>query len=148
MKLYAAYAGNLDPVAMCQRVPNSPPIGTGWLRGWRLTFAGADLSWEGALPTVVEDPTHSVFVMLYSISEADLLYLDSVEGSSLGLYEKIHVRIATLDGEESAWLYVLRGFEGGFPRKRLLDEIISAAEAAGAPRDYIQELTQWQTEDD
>ena len=39
-----------------QRCPHSPLAGTGWLNGWRLTFGGEDLGWEGALATVVEDP--------------------------------------------------------------------------------------------
>ena len=43
----------------------SPPNASGWLVGWRLTFGGEDLGWEGALATLVEDAEHSVFVMLY-----------------------------------------------------------------------------------
>lgn len=42
--------------------------GTGWLRGWRLTFSGEDLGWEGALATAVEADS-SVFVVLYDVPE-------------------------------------------------------------------------------
>src|SRR6478752_6201847 len=55
MALYAAYGSNMDPAHMLQRCPSSPVAGTGWLPGWRLTFGGEDLSWDGALATVVED---------------------------------------------------------------------------------------------
>ena len=41
---------------MLERAPHSPMAGTGWLEGWRLTFGGEDLGWEGALATIVEDP--------------------------------------------------------------------------------------------
>ena len=34
----------------------SPMTAVGWLIGWRLTFGGEDIGWEGALATIVEDP--------------------------------------------------------------------------------------------
>jgi len=140
--LYAAYGSNLDPVQMLLRAPHSPARGTGWLSGWRLTFGGEDLSWEGALATVVEDddPAQQVFVALYDISQPDEDALDSWEGGDLGLYTKIRVRVATLEGDVTAWLYVLDDYEGGLPSARYLGIIADAAEAAGAPDDYVAAL--------
>ena len=40
MGLYAAYGSNMDPTQMLRRCPSSPHTGTGWIRGWRLTFVG------------------------------------------------------------------------------------------------------------
>ena len=142
MTLYAAYGSNLDPLQMLLRAPHSPARGTGWLVGWRLTFGGEDLGWEGALATVVEDPdpASQVFVALYDISEPDEDALDEWEGSDLGLYAKIRVRIATLEGDVTAWLYVLDDYEGGLPSARYLGIIADAAEAAGAPDDYVVAL--------
>ncbi|MEO9222081.1 MAG: gamma-glutamylcyclotransferase family protein, partial [Mycobacteriaceae bacterium] len=71
MPIYAAYGSNMDPEQMLQRAPHSPTAGTGWLMDWRLTFAGEDLGWEGALATVVEDPGSQVFVVLYDMSLQD-----------------------------------------------------------------------------
>jgi len=140
--LYAAYGSNMDPLQMLLRAPHSPGRGTGWLQGWRLTFGGEDLGWEGALATVVEDadPASQVFVALYDISEPDEDALDEWEGSDLGLYAKIRVRVATLEGDVTAWLYVLDGYEGGLPSARYLGIIADAAEAAGAPDDYVADL--------
>jgi len=140
--LYAAYGSNLDPLQMLLRAPHSPARGTGWLVGWRLTFGGEDLGWEGSLATVVEDddPTSQVFVALYDISEPDEDALDEWEGSDLGLYTKIRVRVATLEGDVTAWLYVLDDYEGGLPSARYLGIIADAAEAAGAPDDYVADL--------
>ena len=142
MTLYAAYGSNMDPLQMLLRAPHSPGRGTGWLQGWRLTFGGEDLGWEGALATVVEDPDpgSQVFVALYDISEPDEDALDEWEGSDLGLYAKIRVRIATLEGDVTAWLYVLDDYEGGLPSARYLGIIADAAEAAGAPDDYVVAL--------
>ncbi|MCU0262769.1 MAG: gamma-glutamylcyclotransferase [Candidatus Nanopelagicales bacterium] len=140
MVLYAAYGSNLDPQQMAERAPHSPVHGPGWLIDWRLTFGGEDLGWDGALATVVEDPGHSVFVMLYDISPEDEPLLDHWEGSDLGIHRKLHVRVQTLDGDEMAWLYVVDSYEGGLPSARYLGIMADAARAAGAPDDYVMDL--------
>ena len=136
--LYAAYGSNLDPHQMAERCPHSPLRGTGWLVGWRLTFGGD--GWDGALPTVVEDPAAQVFVALYDLTEADEAALDQWESATFGLYRKVRVRVATLDGELPAWLYALDDFEGGLPSALTLGIVADAAEAAGAPSDYVTAL--------
>jgi gamma-glutamylcyclotransferase (GGCT)/AIG2-like uncharacterized protein YtfP len=138
--VYAAYGSNLDPEQMHERCPHSPCRATGWLEGWRLTFGGEDLGWEGALATVVEDPGSRVFVMLYDVETYDEATLDEIEFATTGLYRKIRVRVATLDGIQLAWLYVLAGYEGGLPSARYLGVMADAAERAGAPADYVAEL--------
>ncbi|HUR01160.1 MAG TPA: gamma-glutamylcyclotransferase, partial [Nonomuraea sp.] len=57
-----------------------------------------------------------------------------------GLYRKLRVRVHTLNGEPLAWVYVLDGYEGGLPSARYLGVLAVAAEAAGAPDDYVKEL--------
>ena len=116
MVLYAAYGSNLDPRQMLQRAPHSPVLSPGWLVDWRLTFAGEDISWDGALATVVEDSGHQVFVMLYDVAEEDEPLLDRWEGADLHIHRKIHVRVATLDRDEMAWLYVCLLYTSPSPR--------------------------------
>lgn len=140
MALYAAYASNLHPDQMGRRAPHSPLRGTGWLRGWRLTFGAEDRGWDGALATVVEDPDHDVFVALWEMSDADVGLLDDWEGVGIGLYRKVRVRVATLEGEQVAWLYVLHDYEGGLPSALYVGMLAEAAEAAGAPDDYVGAL--------
>ncbi|GAA1734650.1 gamma-glutamylcyclotransferase family protein [Luedemannella helvata] len=141
MRLYAAYGSNLDPGRMRAYCPHSPLVGTGWLQGWRLTFGGDDLlGHEGAVSTVVEDPGGRVFVALYDIQSTDEEQLDELEGFTADTYRKLHVRVATLDGEVTAWVYVLDGYEGGLPTSWYVSEIANAAEKAGAPDDYVADL--------
>jgi len=155
MALYAAYGSNMDPSQMLQRCPSSPLAGTGWLPGWRLTFGGEDLGWEGALATIVQDdraepgatnpgtgagPESSVFVVLYDMSDADERTLDSWEGADLGVYQKIRLRVHTVEGDTLAWMYVLDAFEGGLPSARYLGVIADSAEAADAPAEYVRDL--------
>ena len=99
VELYAAYASNMDPAQMALRCPHSPQRGTGWLEGWRLTFGGADIGWEGAMATVVEDSDERVFVVLYDVTEQDARDLDSWDGATLGYYSKVKVRVETLEGD-------------------------------------------------
>ncbi|GAB2898948.1 gamma-glutamylcyclotransferase [Streptomyces mayteni] len=140
MSLYAAYAGNLDPRLMSRRAPHSPLRVTGWLTGWRLTFGGEEMGWEGALATIVEDPICDVFVALYDIAPMDEDALDRWEGVGLGIYRRTRLRVHTLDGDVATWGYVLNAYEGGLPSARYLGEIADAADSAGAPHDYVMEL--------
>ncbi|HYH23789.1 MAG TPA: gamma-glutamylcyclotransferase family protein [Blastococcus sp.] len=106
MALYAAYGSNMDPAQMLRRCPSSPHTGTGWIRGWRLTFGGEELGWEGALATLVPagdgragGESVGVFVALYDLTEADERALDAWEGADSGLYHRVHLRVHTLGGD-------------------------------------------------
>ena len=138
--LYAAYGSNMHPEQMLERCPYSPGAGTGWLNGWRLTFGGEELGWDGALAMVVPDADSQVFVALYEVSPQDMATLDYWEGAQEGLYNKIKLRVDTLDGEVLAWVYILDAYEGGLPSARYLGLIAEAAQAAGAPDEYVAEL--------
>ncbi len=140
MTLYAAYGSNLDPRRMAERAPSSPLVSPGWLRGWRLTFGGEDLGWDGALSTVVEDHHCSVYVMVYELAKADEHTLDMWEGVDLGLWRKIRVRVSALTGDLLAWAYVLDSYEGGLPSIQYLQVLVDAAIAGGAPDDYVDAL--------
>jgi hypothetical protein len=135
--IYAAYASNMDPARMATRCPHSPLRGTGWLNGWRLTFAGEQHGWDGALATIVESPGSQVFVTLYELTDEDESQLDEWEPS---IYTKIRLRVATLDGDVLAWMYVLDDYEGGLPSASYLGILVDAASAAGAPEDYVADL--------
>jgi gamma-glutamylcyclotransferase (GGCT)/AIG2-like uncharacterized protein YtfP len=138
---YASYGSNLDPARMRAYCSHSPMLGTGWLEGWRLTFAGEEeLGWEGSVSTVVESPGDRVFVAIYDIHPRDAEQLDEIEGASSGMYRKLTIRVATLDGDVTAWVYVFSGYEGGLPTEWYLSELATAAERAGAPEDYVKEL--------
>jgi AIG2 family protein len=141
--LYAAYGSNLDPDQMRERCPHSPVESVGWLKGWRLTFAGEDVGWDGALVTLVQEPNAQTYVMLYDVSPLDEKVLDEWEGAGLsgaGLYDKLRVRVSTLEGDKLAWTYVLVAYEGGLPSCHHLGLIADAAEKGGAPADYVAEI--------
>jgi gamma-glutamylcyclotransferase (GGCT)/AIG2-like uncharacterized protein YtfP len=132
----------MDPRLMSSRCPHSPLQGTGWLRGWRLTFGGEEYGWDGAIATIVEDPIEQVFVALYDITDEDTAALDELQSVSTGLFLKTKVRISSLTGEQLAYTYVLAAYEGGMPSASYLGVLADAAEAADAPQDYVAALRQ------
>jgi hypothetical protein len=140
MALYAAYGTNMDAEQMLGRCPHSPAVGTGWLEGWRLTFGGEEHGWEGAIATLAEEPDSHVFVVLYDLNREDERRLDEIELAVAGVYSKIKLRVATLDGDVLAYTYVLNDYEGGLPAARYLAMMADAAWKAGAPQDYVTEL--------
>jgi hypothetical protein len=79
--------------------------------------------------------------------------LDAWEGADHGLYRKVRLRVSItaargnrtrgafmLAGDVVAYVYALDAFEGGLPSARHLGAIADAAEAAGAPDDYLADL--------
>ena len=140
MTLYSAYGTDPNPQTMSGRCPHSPMQATGWLRGWRLTFGGEEIGWDGPLATVVEDPLEQVFVAVYDVTDDDMALLDDWEGATTGLYLKTRVRVSTMTGEQLAWTYVLDAYEGGLPSASYLGVLSAAAEAADAPADYVAAL--------
>ncbi|HET9827917.1 MAG TPA: gamma-glutamylcyclotransferase family protein [Nocardioidaceae bacterium] len=140
MPLYAAFGSNMDPRRMSSRCPHSPLRTTGWLTGWRLTFGGEEHGWDGALPTIVEDPIEQVFVAIYDVTDEDVSHLDVLESADTGLYRKTRVRVSTMLGELLAWAYVLDAYEGGLPSASYVGILADAAEAADAPQDYVDAL--------
>lgn len=137
---YAAYAGNLDPDRMASRAPRSPVAGTGWLTGWRLTFGGEEHGWDGAIPTIVEEPGGEVYVVLYECAPEDEHLLEQWEGVDLGLFTRLSVQVHMLEGDVPAFTYVLEAYEGGLPSALTVGIVADAAAAGGAPDDYVDEL--------
>ncbi|MER6938673.1 gamma-glutamylcyclotransferase family protein [Nocardioides sp. NPDC127514] len=141
MTLYAAYGVNLDPALMSERCPHSPLRTTGWLGGWRLTFGGEDnVLGDGPTATIVQDPFEQVFVAVYDVVDQDMEALEKWELADIGLYFKTKVRISALAEDLLCETYVLDTYEGGIPDARHLGALADAAEAAGAPADYVHAL--------
>jgi len=54
--------------------------------------------------------------------------------------DKLRVRVSTLEGDVTAWLYVLDAYEGGLPTAAYLGVLADAVEAGGAPDEYVAQL--------
>ena len=69
-----------------------------------------------------------------------LVKLSSIKKEVDVLNQDLTAKISTLEGDVLAWTYVLNGYEGGLPSARYLGVMADAAEAAGAPEDYVAAL--------
>ncbi len=98
------------------------------------------IGWDGALSTIVQDPFEQVFVAVYDVTSEDERALDGWESADTGLYRKTKVRVSTMTGEVVVWAYVLDAYEGGLPSASYLGVLADAADAAGAPEDYVAAL--------
>jgi gamma-glutamylcyclotransferase (GGCT)/AIG2-like uncharacterized protein YtfP len=83
-KLYFAYGMNTNPEEMAYRCPRAVALGKATLPGYRLEFK--------SFATIVPSPGESVEGVLWTITEADELALDILEGYP-EFYDKKHVKV-------------------------------------------------------
>ena len=107
--LYFAFGSNLQRSQMVRRCPSAEAVSTARLDGYRLAFAGYSVSRGGAgVATVLADPYAWTLGVVYSITLADLLTLDSYEGHPHA-YRRTPRNVTLLDSDEEtteAFVYI------------------------------------------
>jgi len=101
-KIYAAYGSNMNIEQMKKRCPEAKIISKGELLGYKLTFRGG----HSGVANVEPSSRKRVPIVLWAITKECELALDRYEGYPT-LYTKEVVTIATVDGEQTAMLYVM-----------------------------------------
>lgn len=104
--LYLAYGSNMSPEQMRRRCPRARLLGAVTLHGYRLTFAGSSVIWNGGgVATIVREPECEVRGAVYEIDADDLGRLDQCEGVPF-CYIRTRREVA-LDGQKRRpWVYV------------------------------------------
>lgn len=92
--IYAAYGSNMSTKQMAFRCPDAKLIGTGEIKNFRLMFKG---TMPYSYATIEEEEGYSVPVVLWELSAADEISLDSYEGYPRKYYKKIF-DVETADG--------------------------------------------------
>ncbi len=137
MPLYFAYGANMDAAAMASRCPVSRLVGGGRLPRHRFIIMR-----EG-YASVVRDPAHTVWGVLWDLALDDIPALDRYEGVAGGLYTKAALPVTSADGVRRALIYIGRSATPGRPRPGYLNAVLAAAEVAQLPPDYLRELRGW-----
>jgi gamma-glutamylcyclotransferase (GGCT)/AIG2-like uncharacterized protein YtfP len=107
--LYAAYGSNLDHARMLGRCGGAVPVGVALLPGWRLVV--------NHYASIIPDRAASVPLGLWRITRRHLAALDIAEGTALGIYERIRIRLPQPVAEQpEAWIYVERRSRPGPPQ--------------------------------
>ncbi len=137
MPLYFAYGANMDIADMAKRAPNSRPLGPARLPRHRFIIM------KEGYASVVRDPRHAVYGLLWDLTLADLRPLDKFEGVDRGLYSKIDQPVVVDGGAKRALVYVGHSAEPGRPKAGYLEGIIASARELGFPAIYLGELDRW-----
>ena len=92
-RYYIAYGSNLNMEQMALRCPPAAIRGTAELKGWELLFQGSK---TGAYLTIEERNGGSVPVVIWEVTESDVVALDRYEGLP-SLYYKKKLRLQYKD---------------------------------------------------
>jgi gamma-glutamylcyclotransferase (GGCT)/AIG2-like uncharacterized protein YtfP len=134
---YFSYGINLSGSVMRMRCPSASYVCTAQVQGqFRINKFGT--------ATIVLNRPMRVHGILWTITPADEMALDEIEGVDFGLYQKHSVDVFTQWGKQvRAFAYVSFEARPGRPRAGYLTEIIAAANLHGLPGDYVRELATW-----
>ena len=126
----------MDEAAMASRCPRSAVLGPAMLHRHRLVIMR-----EG-YASVVRDPRHAVYGLLWDVALSDVRVLDKYESLDRGLYSKVSQPVKRLDGEgvsplQQALVYLGRSEGGGVPVQGYLENVIACVEKFNFPPAYL-----------
>lgn len=163
MSLYFAYGSNMNQDQMSNRCPDSRLLGKAVLPDHQIAFTRFSSNWESAVADILVSPGHSVWGLLYEISQDDLEKLDRMEGhpriyqrKRLTLYRVIneisHTEDPLLNHREfescEAEVYeVVRKELGLIPKLNYLRPMLDAAFYNGFPANYQRRLHEFGDDD-
>ena len=141
---YFAFGANMHDSAFQQRRGMRPAEWRpGRIRGYRLRFNldGRPLG-KAAPANISPDPDAEVWGVLYRISRADLVHLDSTEGVPGRRYRQLWCESEDRDGNRmEAVTYIADGHEkDGNPSLRYLTLLRDGARAHDLPEPYVRFL--------
>ena len=138
---YFAYGSNMALDQMKLRCPDSSLIGPAQLKNHRLDFTRFSSGWNCGVADVIDDPSQSVWGLLFSISKRDLIALDRYEGYptcysrkmvSVFCNEELH--------EDTIVYYVVSKSSFQKPNKEYIDIILNTSYKYTFPDIYCNYL--------
>ncbi len=141
---YFAFGANMHDSAFLERRRMRPlEWRVGRLKGYRLRFNLEGRPRGKAAPANISpDAEAEVWGVLYLITRADLVHLDSTEGVPGRRYRHLWMEVEDIDGERlPAMTYIADGREeDGNPSLRYITLLRTGARAHGLPEHYLQFL--------
>ena len=137
---YFAFGANMSSVVLRRRRIEVLSREPARLRGYRLTFGLAGFPWiEPAFASIVTDPEHDVFGVLYQLTPEQLDRLNSYEGRGYSVIE-VEVEGERSGTKRSRTYQAKRPTRGLQPSRRYLRVLCEAARENGLPPSYLHEL--------
>ncbi len=142
---YFAYGSNMNSFQMQKRCSKSKVVAIARLADYRIEFFGHSRIWDGAQETVVFDPGHDAWGVVYEINNMDQERLDAwqdVRMDGTGPYFHYPVRVNGVNGRTYTVLFYKKDILGEpqRPSKPYLDFIITGAKEKRLPAEYIDKL--------
>ena len=163
MTLYFAYGSNMNQHQMRDRCPDSRLLVKAVLPDHQIAFTRFSSNWDSAVADILVSPGHSVWGLLYEISQDDLEKLDRMEGhpriyqrKRLTLYrvknemllnEDPSVNHKEFESCEAEVYEVVRKDLGLMPKLNYLRPILDAAFYNGFPDSYQRRLHEFGDDD-
>jgi hypothetical protein len=137
---YFAFGANMSSVVLRRRGIEVLSREPARLRGYRLVFDLAGIPWvEPAFGSIVPDPEHDVYGILYQLTPEQLNRVDSYEGSNYSVIE-VEVEGKRSGTKRSRAYQTKRPTPGLRPSRRYLRVLCEGARENELPPSYIREL--------
>ncbi|HBF35200.1 TPA: gamma-glutamylcyclotransferase [Candidatus Sumerlaeota bacterium] len=142
---YFAYGSDMNTKQIQERCSSPKAIGVAKLPDYRIAFFGETKIWDSGLETVLEDPGHNVWGVIYALSSADRQGLDLWQDARLdGAGANFHYPVVLTDTEGVTRTVLLykkdRTDQPQLPSQEYLDFIAEGAAEHNLPAEYIEEL--------
>ena len=136
---YFAYGSNMSSARLLARTPGARSLGLHRLPRHQLRFHKAGKDGSGKCNAFYSgDPAHTVIGILYELDSAEKPILDRIEGVGWG-YEISQLQVSCPAGVlHSCFTYrAIRTAENLLPYTWYLNHVLSGAQAAELPADYV-----------
>ena len=142
-----AYGSDMNSKQIRERCSNPKAIAVAKLPDHRIAFFDYAKHWDSALETVVEEPGHDVWGVIYALSSDDRQSLDVWKDARLdgaGAYFHYPVSLTDTAGVTRIVLFYKKDRMGDpqLPSQEYLNFIIEGAVENQLPAEYIEELRQ------
>lgn len=91
-KYYFAYGANMDIDTIRKRCPSAERIGIGYKENYKLVFNRKGSYRKGGVSSIEPSYKNTVFGIIYSITEIDLIELDAIEDPTAYLREETLIK--------------------------------------------------------
>jgi len=96
---YFSFGSNMLKERITIHNPDATFYKVAKLKDFRLDFNYKSRRWQGAVATIVEDPSSHVWGVVWLKDRSKLNALDEQEGVHQGIYHPLTVAVETIDGE-------------------------------------------------
>ncbi|MDR3557847.1 MAG: gamma-glutamylcyclotransferase [Syntrophobacteraceae bacterium] len=140
-----AYGPNMNALQIGRLCSKPKVVTIARLPDYRVGFFGYSPVWDGAQESVVREPGHDVWGVVYKLSPSDKESLDASQDVRMdgnGNYFHYPARVDGVDGRTYTVLFYKKDILGKpeKPSRPYLDIIVSGAEEKQLPAEYVQEL--------